>query len=489
MCRTREGYGVYSEIWELSQSQCEARCAVDGGCVAYEHSTFPRGGARGGAYTKCELHTVPATHTVPASFPVVCRVLQPAPANPPSRGRGSQRPGSQTRQRGAESSSLPLPAARYAFSSFVTPTPRLAAAFLVDYLGAALLEDPRTFQTRAAAHGRLVAAVRFRPGSTSQATQALRADTRHLNEGPHDVYFVRSDEPPASEGSLLTAERLADEMSKVHRFGVQETWDWWQDWHLALWTENLDAVLVRLLRDGVPFVTRGTSAYVEIPRGITFQLQGLNMSLAATEPFTFCRATTPTSRLPTPPPSAWRSAVRPDAPLPPIPHLQAKHFALPTDTPEAALQHLQRFIGGEGLGDVLTFLQPRSHRFSNGECAMLKWQRLADFDLHFVHQFSTTDQPSGGSTASVREVQRRLVAGHAKHAGEDVGQLALADPALSTFLGNGLGLRVSSLEPFRARLDAARAPYYVHSGDSSQTRRSLYVPLATGFIVELQEEK
>ena len=130
---------------------------------------------------------------------------------------------------------------------------------------------------------------------------ALRADTRHLNEGPHDVYFVRSDEPPASEGSLLTAERLADEMSKVHRFGVQETWDWWQDWHLALWTENLDAVLVRLLRDGVPFVTRGTSAYVEIPRGITFQLQGLNMSLAATEPFNFCRATTPTSRLPTPP--------------------------------------------------------------------------------------------------------------------------------------------------------------------------------------------
>ena len=63
------------------------------------------------------------------------------------------------------------------------------------------------------------------------------------------------------------------------------------------------------------------------------------------------------------------------------------------------------------------------------------------------------------------------------------------DRALSTFLGNGLGLRVSSLEPFRARLDAARAPYYVHSGDSSQTRRSLYVPLATGFIVELQEEK
>ena len=100
------------------------------------------------------------------------------------------------------------------------------------------------------------------------------------------ICIARSDEPPASEGSLLTAERLADEMSKVHRFGVQETWDWWQDWHLALWTENLDAVLVRLLRDGVPFVTRGTSAYVEIPRGITFQLQGLNIHFCSVQPRT-----------------------------------------------------------------------------------------------------------------------------------------------------------------------------------------------------------
>ena len=82
--------------------------------------------------------------------------------------------------------------------------------------------------------------------------------------------------PPASEGSLITAERLADEMSKVHRFGVQETWDWWQDWHLALWTENLDAVLVRLLPAAAKPLSNpsGTTGCVQPEAGTSRHMSG-----------------------------------------------------------------------------------------------------------------------------------------------------------------------------------------------------------------------
>ncbi len=74
---------------------------------------------------------------------------------------------------------------------------------------------------------------------------------------------------------------------------MQEEWDWYQDWHLCfeMW-DDVDVLLYRLIRDGVPVVTRSTfSFYVEIPKGITFQIIGMKMDLVWTELFAFCRLT------------------------------------------------------------------------------------------------------------------------------------------------------------------------------------------------------
>ena len=53
-------------------------------------------------------------------------------------------------------------------------------------------------------------------------------------------------------------------LHQLHRFDIQETWDWYMDWHFAFSVSSLDSIVDRFIRDGIPFVTRSSSFYVEV---------------------------------------------------------------------------------------------------------------------------------------------------------------------------------------------------------------------------------
>ena len=59
-CRTLGGnQGSFDEHWQLTGSDCASLCTLAGEvCVAYEHGSFK-------TYTRCKLHKVPITHTLP----------------------------------------------------------------------------------------------------------------------------------------------------------------------------------------------------------------------------------------------------------------------------------------------------------------------------------------------------------------------------------------------------------------------------------------
>ena len=71
----------------------------------------------------------------------------------------------------------------------------------------------------------------------------------------------------------------------------KDDWDWWQDWHIAYHVTDLDAVATRLMKDGVPFVTRSISFYFLIPgTSVVIQVLGEH-NYYWTTPFAFCRQT------------------------------------------------------------------------------------------------------------------------------------------------------------------------------------------------------
>ena len=71
----------------------------------------------------------------------------------------------------------------------------------------------------------------------------------------------------------------------------KDDWDWWQDWHLAYHVDDLDAVATRLMKDGIPFVTRSISFYFIIPgTSVVIQVLGEH-NYYWTTPFAFCRQT------------------------------------------------------------------------------------------------------------------------------------------------------------------------------------------------------
>ena len=59
-CRTLGGnQGSFDEHWQLTKTDCASLCTLAGEvCVAYEHGSFK-------TYTRCKLHKVPITHTLP----------------------------------------------------------------------------------------------------------------------------------------------------------------------------------------------------------------------------------------------------------------------------------------------------------------------------------------------------------------------------------------------------------------------------------------
>ena len=273
----------------------------------------------------------------------------------------------------------------------------------------------------------------------------------------HDVYFVHD---PTKRSGALSTEAYMRTLHATHRFDVQETWDWYQDWHLCLSAPNVDLVVARLLRDNVPFVTRSSySFYVEIPYGITFQFLGTQMKLAWSEPFNFCRYTSypPPKMDPQPLPLAPLPS-----PLPPIPELPPAHHSFFSTVPHAALNFTEKHLGA--LPYDMSRVWRESHRYSDGRCAWLAWAQLDRYQLHYVQQFRKTS----GDSLSVGKIEEYLTTLHGDMSSEDA------------FFDNRVGFFVESIAPFAASLKADRQPFFLE-------KRSLFMEVPGGIIVELME--
>ena len=271
------------------------------------------------------------------------------------------------------SSNAALPVLHYKFTSFATPFPQEAAEFCVKYFGGHLISDPSEYLThRGASEEAVVRGIRF----------PYEKGARH-----HDIYFIRDPTKPTAPGGL-NIDTFAGNLHETHRFDLQETWDWYQDWHYAFWVEeSLDLVLYRLVQDGVPVVTRGNSFYVEIPGGMTFQFCGTELKILWTEGFSFCRHTDG---------NALFQPLKISAPpvsLPPIPELAPSHHSFASTNPTKASEFVRSFTSGTRF-DTRQIWET-SHRYSDGTCAYLEWvdfnktpgEVMPEFQVHFVQQF------------------------------------------------------------------------------------------------------
>ena len=104
-----------------------------------------------------------------------------------------------------------LPAMRYQYTSFATSAPDEAASFCAKYFDAQPLAAEQFEAHRGAPPSSSVRGVRFHYHDGSGA--ALH----------HDVYFVH--DPTKPEGSMSVEDYEAT-LHKLHRFDIEETWDW-----------------------------------------------------------------------------------------------------------------------------------------------------------------------------------------------------------------------------------------------------------------------
>uniref|UniRef100_A0A0G4IF84 Uncharacterized protein n=1 Tax=Chromera velia CCMP2878 TaxID=1169474 RepID=A0A0G4IF84_9ALVE len=246
----------------------------------------------------------------------------------------------------------------YEYSSFPVSSPQESAAFCIKYLGAVPIgQQDLTFDPSDYSDFEALSAVRF---------------AYSYNRKFHDLVFVRPSSFPGGgkKDYLDSLESFEKFRVRTHRFEFQETWDWWQDWHLAfLSSESLDPFLHRLLRDEVPFVTRSSSFYVQVPGGIVIQMLGA-MTYAWSYPFLFCRQTdegvVPYQNL------SLVDAETLRQPEPPLPEVRPSHYSVPSTKPSDALASLLSFGPvSETLPDFAI-----THKYSNGTCAQLRWAQF-----------------------------------------------------------------------------------------------------------------
>ena len=344
-----------------------------------------------------------------------------------------------------------LPSLRYAFTSFTTAVPSEAAEFCATYFGATVLSHEKYIAHNNVSAQANVSAVRF-PYSTTDGTRTF-----------HDVYFVHD---PSKRSGNLTTKDYMQHLHGVHRFDVEETWDWFQDWHLCLATPDIDLVLARLMRDGRSFVTRSSySFYVEVPYGITFQVLGTSLKLAWSEPFNFCRYTAfPPQLLPE---QVLKLAPLPE-PLPPLPELPPAHHSFFSTRPTEALNFTLRHLGADPYN--MSHVWRDSHRYSDGRCALLAWAQLPGYQLHFVQQQRKTQGPD----LRVAQLERYFV------------QLHRGMTAQDAFFDNRVGFWVDDLSPFEDSLRADGLPFLTEL--QADGRRALYLQLPGGIIVQLLED-
>ena len=339
-----------------------------------------------------------------------------------------------------------LPDMTYRFASFATPEPEAAAKFLARYTGGRALHRSEFLAFGGDAPSTRLAGVRL-PYANGKAFS--------------DVYF-RWD---AAADGADAASSFSAALAAQHTF-AQDDWSWWQDWHLAFTTEahQIDAIAARLLKDGVPFVNRG-SLYFQLPGGLTVQVLG-DPTVYWTEPFLFCRETTDatTGKMVPYPTNVTDVDTLPPAPLP---ELTPSHQSYATTMAAANEKWTLAMLAFASTDLSNTTAAGGSHAFAGGTCADIRWMHTAAYwSVHYVEQYKKRE---GGLGVGAHE--RAVAALRAKHA-------AKFDDA---YAGTRTGFSVASVAPFRAAFDAARQPYVASSG-------RLLVSAPNGQLFELFEE-
>jgi catechol 2,3-dioxygenase-like lactoylglutathione lyase family enzyme len=354
-----------------------------------------------------------------------------------------------------------LPPMRYRFTSFAVTDPEASAAFVRRYLGATPLEPSEYIVHRQVGQRAIVRGVRFPYGNDAVSSS-------------HDVYFI-SEDPAVPDGGFSIADWERDRQA-LHHFELEDQWDWWQDWHLCLHVDTPDPVAELLLAEGIEFITRSTSLYVEVPGGLVFQVLGRAMSVAWTEPFLFCRRTDeqtivalqagPRQRLNT---STVVRQSRTSAARGLLPQMRPAHHAFPSTRPAAQ----QAFMLAHTPAIATRPAFEAQHMHGDGACGLLKWVEFEGdlpgpgyaFAMHFVHQYFKLE---GSRTVVHQEVFLESI-----HS--DMSQH-------NQWMNNRVGFEVSDLDPFVASLSHAGQPFRRESHDRSE---SLLMMAPGGLVFEL----
>lgn len=332
-----------------------------------------------------------------------------------------------------------LPEMKYRFTSFATSAPEEAGSFCEKYLGAVRIGTSEFLTHRNVSDAAKVVGLRFVYASGTQF---------------HDLYFVRD---PSKASGGMTPDQYLGHLHSAHHFKIQETWDWYMDWHLCFTVDFVDLIAYRLVRDNVPVVSRSSySFYVEIPYGITFQFLGSQMDVIWSEPFNFCRYTDGTGQFQ---PLQLESLPEP---LPPIPELPPSHHSFFSSKPFDAFNFTLKHTSGTRFD--MDKVWADSHRYSDGRCAQLLWLQLPGYQIHFVDQFRKFE-----GDLPIKQTEHFLTDLHGGMTEQDA------------FFDFRVGFEVSSLAPFRRSLESDGSRYLL-SGD-----RSLFMQIPGGIILELLE--
>lgn len=306
-----------------------------------------------------------------------------------------------------------LPRMDYVYTSFATTVPEAAAQFLVTYLGGTPLEPAEFLTHQNAGPNASVYGVRWyfntstvsQPVISSSVSSSVATTTAAASsERFHDVYFIRD---PSKPTGPMGVEEYESYLHSLHRFDVQETWDWYMDWHLCFQVPCVDDVLHRLLRDGVPVVARSKySFYVEIPYGITLQILGDTMELIWTEDFNFCR-TTDGEGIPTGPLQQQEIKDLPsELPMLPPVGMKPSHHSFFSSDAILAFNFSLLHMNAEPY-DMSGVFQD-THKYGDGTCARLEWLQFnpsstmtntvedsggVPFQIHYVEQFHKHQGP------------------------------------------------------------------------------------------------
>uniref|UniRef100_A0A7S2TQH9 VOC domain-containing protein n=1 Tax=Lotharella oceanica TaxID=641309 RepID=A0A7S2TQH9_9EUKA len=336
-----------------------------------------------------------------------------------------------------------LPPLYYRYASFGVENPKAAAQFFSRYTGGEVISREQFL---------------IEPTPNSQTV-----GVRLPFEGKFsDVYFQNDTSLPAGDMILSS---FARKIATTHSM-AQDDWDWWQDWHLAFSVDNLDAVALRLMKDNVPFVSRG-SLYFTIPRtGLIIQVLG-DATVYWKEPFLFCRKTSEelTGKMQPYTLNVTDLSTAPDMPLP---EFVPSHQSLAASDAPTNAKWMQTYLN-------LTFFYPftkpnESHAYAGGTCADIEWMYAADhFQFHFIQQKVKRE---GNLRIAAHEEYLNRLHGNLTH----VDQYMLFRAALST----------PDVGVYAENFAKHGIPTLMSSGDDGVKR--LLVTPPNGYTIELFED-